>query len=290
MRCPITRCAATSCSYTVTGVDGKVRRTVDIALPAQTMMHDFSLTEKYVVIYDLPVALDLATVVSSAPARAAARLLTRFADPPRRTGLRAARRDARIRARVSRRLVRDALPLGARTTGPRRGDAARGHRRRHPVVRREPVLRVPPAQRLRRRPGDSIVLDVVRHPSVFTTGHAIVPGRPDAGPLDRRPHHRQGRRGAPRRHVAGIPSGRRATGRPPAPLRILGRHSPPERRVSRARCDPQARSRHATHPVASSSGQAANPASSSSCRPVPDAAEDDGVVMGFVYDRIHRPQ
>ncbi len=45
--------------YTVTGVDGKVRRTVDIRLKAQTMMHDFSLTEKYVVLYDLPVALDL---------------------------------------------------------------------------------------------------------------------------------------------------------------------------------------------------------------------------------------
>jgi carotenoid cleavage oxygenase len=36
--------------YTVTGVDGKVRRTVDIRLDAQTMMHDFSLTETYVVL------------------------------------------------------------------------------------------------------------------------------------------------------------------------------------------------------------------------------------------------
>ena len=44
--------------YTVTGVDGKVRRTVSIRLKAQTMMHDFSLTEKYVVLYDLPVALE----------------------------------------------------------------------------------------------------------------------------------------------------------------------------------------------------------------------------------------
>ena len=56
--------------YTVTGVDGKVRRTVDIRLKAQTMMHDFSLTEKYVVLYDLPVALDLGGLLRSRPASA----------------------------------------------------------------------------------------------------------------------------------------------------------------------------------------------------------------------------
>ena len=56
--------------YTVTGVDGKVRRTVDIRLKAQTMMHDFSLTEKYVVLYDLPVALDLGGLRAAAPAKA----------------------------------------------------------------------------------------------------------------------------------------------------------------------------------------------------------------------------
>jgi carotenoid cleavage dioxygenase len=31
-------------------------------------------------------------------------------------------------------------------------------------------------------------------------------------------------------------------------------------------------------------------ASSSFTRPSPTAAEDDGVLMGFVYDRAHRPQ
>jgi carotenoid cleavage dioxygenase len=62
----------------VTGVDGRVRHTVDIKLDAQTMMHDFSLTEKYVVIYDLPVELNL-TGPSSRPAKAVARWLTQFA-------------------------------------------------------------------------------------------------------------------------------------------------------------------------------------------------------------------
>ena len=81
----------------MTGVDGKVRRTVDIRLKAQTMMHDFSLTEKYVVLYDLPVALDLGGSLRSRPAKALAALLTRFAAP-RRTGFRPAGGHARIRA------------------------------------------------------------------------------------------------------------------------------------------------------------------------------------------------
>ena len=65
--------------YTVTGVDGRVRHTVDIKLREQTMMHDFSLTEKYVVIYDLPVALNLTRSLSSRPGKAAATMLSRFA-------------------------------------------------------------------------------------------------------------------------------------------------------------------------------------------------------------------
>jgi carotenoid cleavage dioxygenase len=65
--------------YTVTGVDGRVRHTVDIKLDAQTMMHDFSLTEKYVVIYDLPVELNLTGPSSSRPGKAVARWLTQFA-------------------------------------------------------------------------------------------------------------------------------------------------------------------------------------------------------------------
>ncbi len=60
--------------YTVTGVDGKVRHTVDIRLDAHTMMHDFSLTEKYVVLYDLPVALEFGASIRNAPARVVARM------------------------------------------------------------------------------------------------------------------------------------------------------------------------------------------------------------------------
>jgi carotenoid cleavage oxygenase len=44
--------------YSVVGADGRVRRIVDVELTGQPMMHDFSLTENYVVLYDLPVTFD----------------------------------------------------------------------------------------------------------------------------------------------------------------------------------------------------------------------------------------
>ncbi|MCV7260657.1 carotenoid oxygenase family protein [Mycobacterium shimoidei] len=44
--------------YSVIDTAGRARRTVDIAVTGAPMMHDFSLTEKYVVIYDLPVTFD----------------------------------------------------------------------------------------------------------------------------------------------------------------------------------------------------------------------------------------
>ncbi len=44
--------------YSVIGVDGRARRTVDIHVGGSPMMHDFSLTENYVVFYDLPVTFD----------------------------------------------------------------------------------------------------------------------------------------------------------------------------------------------------------------------------------------
>jgi carotenoid cleavage dioxygenase len=51
--------------YVVVGTNGKVRKTVDIPLPGMTMMHDMSLTEKYVVIYDQPVTVNFDRVAIS---------------------------------------------------------------------------------------------------------------------------------------------------------------------------------------------------------------------------------
>ncbi|BBY39085.1 carotenoid cleavage oxygenase [Mycobacterium mantenii] len=44
--------------YSVIDVAGRARRTLDIEVGGSPMMHDFSLTDKYVVIYDLPVTFD----------------------------------------------------------------------------------------------------------------------------------------------------------------------------------------------------------------------------------------
>src|SRR3984957_14572027 len=52
-----------SVQYSVIDTQGRARRTVDIEVSGSPMMHDFSLTEKYVVIYDLPVTFDPAQVL-----------------------------------------------------------------------------------------------------------------------------------------------------------------------------------------------------------------------------------
>lgn len=45
--------------YVRVGADGRVNRTVDIPLPGMSMVHDMSLTDRYVVVYDQPVLVDL---------------------------------------------------------------------------------------------------------------------------------------------------------------------------------------------------------------------------------------
>jgi len=48
--------------HVVVGADGIVSRTTDIAVPGGPMMHDFALTGKYVVFFDLPVTFSLDAV------------------------------------------------------------------------------------------------------------------------------------------------------------------------------------------------------------------------------------
>ena len=45
--------------YVRVGTDGRVNRTVDIPLPGMSMVHDMSITDRYVVVYDQPVLVDL---------------------------------------------------------------------------------------------------------------------------------------------------------------------------------------------------------------------------------------
>lgn len=49
--------------YSVIGTDGRARRTVDIEVTGSPMMHSFSLTDQYVVLYDLPVTFDTVQVM-----------------------------------------------------------------------------------------------------------------------------------------------------------------------------------------------------------------------------------
>lgn len=53
--------------YSVVGVDGLVRRQVEVEVTGSPMIHDCALTESYVVIYDLPVTFDLGMVAGEAP-------------------------------------------------------------------------------------------------------------------------------------------------------------------------------------------------------------------------------
>jgi carotenoid cleavage oxygenase len=55
--------------YSVIDTQGRARRTVDIEVSGSPMMHDFSLTDKYVVIYDLPVTFDPVQVLPASMPR-----------------------------------------------------------------------------------------------------------------------------------------------------------------------------------------------------------------------------
>lgn len=68
--------------YTVIDTAGRVRRTVDIEVAGAPMMHAFSLTEKYVVLYDLPVTFnadELTALLAPRGLRLPARLMLRSA-------------------------------------------------------------------------------------------------------------------------------------------------------------------------------------------------------------------
>jgi carotenoid cleavage dioxygenase len=265
--------------YTVTGVDGKVRRTVDIRLNAHTMMHDFSLTEKYVVLYDLPVALDLGGSLRSKPAKAAAGMLTRLAE-------RHAAPDAVVRA-----IMRGSERSGPPSSGmpyrwaperqarvgvlPREGSAA--------DVRWFEVPQCYVFHPLNAYDDDGrIVLDVVRHASVFNSGLRIVPETPsldrwtvDLGAgqvteerlddtaqefprVDERLVGRRYRYG----YAVGYSDG--TTGTPDAILK----HDLATRRTGKI-----------------SFGSGREPGEFVFVPSTEDAAEDNGVAMGFVYDQ-----
>jgi carotenoid cleavage dioxygenase len=52
--------------YSVVGIDGRVSRTVDVEVGGPVSIHDMSLTERYAVIYDLPVVFSMEAAASGA--------------------------------------------------------------------------------------------------------------------------------------------------------------------------------------------------------------------------------
>ena len=152
--------------YSVIGADGRARRTVDIAVSGSPMMHDFSLTERHVVFYDLPVTFDARQAVSMTVSRAL-RLPARMV----------------LSALIGR--VRIPDPLSARIPAARESDRRFPYSwdPRYParvgVMPRdggnadvrwfdvEPCYVFHPMNAY--DDGETIVLDVVRHPTMFVT-------------------------------------------------------------------------------------------------------------------------
>jgi carotenoid cleavage oxygenase len=50
--------------YVVVGTDGRVRRALDVPLPGKPMVHDCAITERHVLVFDLPVTFDAERAMS----------------------------------------------------------------------------------------------------------------------------------------------------------------------------------------------------------------------------------
>jgi carotenoid cleavage dioxygenase len=164
--------------YSVLTRDARIRRTVDIEVTGSPMMHDFSLTENHVILYDLPVTFDAALVTRDMPA---------WIGRPTRSVL------SRVVGRmpIPERVVAAATRLGSRLSTSGLGIPYSwnpGYPARIGVLPRtagsdairwydiEPCFVFHPLNAYEQQTGDgtSIVLDVVRHPRMFAT--SSVPG------------------------------------------------------------------------------------------------------------------
>ncbi|GAB3731138.1 carotenoid oxygenase family protein [Amycolatopsis oliviviridis] len=152
--------------YSVIDAQGRAKRTVDVEVTGSPMMHDFSLTEKHVVFYDLPVTFEseqaVATSVPSflrTPARLVVSALVgkvKVPDPL----------SAKLRQRIS---GNSGLPYRWNPRYPARigvmpREGGNGDIRWFEV---EPCYVFHPMNAY--DDGDTIVLDVVRHPKMFDT-------------------------------------------------------------------------------------------------------------------------
>lgn len=152
--------------YSVIGTDGKARRTVDIEVHGSPMMHDFSLTERHVIFYDLPVSFDagiIAEMVVPRALRLPARLLlssligrVKIPDPV------AARQPSF--STQDRRMPYSWNPKYPARIGVMPRDGGNADVRWFDV---EPCYVFHPMNAYDSPDDNSIVLDVVRHPKMF---------------------------------------------------------------------------------------------------------------------------
>ncbi len=154
--------------YSIIGVDGRARHTVDISVMGSPMMHDFSLTKDHVVFYDLPVTFDpgpCAEIIAPRSLRTPTRLVLsaiigriRVPDPI------TAMAGKRIRGRAT-------MPYSWDPSYPARIGVLPRHGGADDVrwFDVEPCYIFHPLNAY--DDGDTIVLDVVRHPKVFDRGY-----------------------------------------------------------------------------------------------------------------------
>ena len=157
---------ANKVQYSVIGRDARVRRTVDIEVTGSPMMHDFSLTDDHVVIYDLPVTFDAEAATAGVPRafRGPARATTKFFVGKRR-----------IPDRMAAAMMGSGGGVGfpyswnpdyPARVGVMRRDSDGSDVRWFEV---EPCYVYHPLNAY--DDGDQVVLDVVRHPKMFATDH-----------------------------------------------------------------------------------------------------------------------
>lgn len=163
--------------YSVIGTDGRAKRTVDIEVHGSPMMHDFSLTERHVIFYDLPVTFDtgIATEMSVPRAmRLPARLLmsaligrVKIPDP-------VTARQPRLRT-DDRRMPYSWNPKYPARVGVMPRDGGNADVRWFDI---EPCYVFHPMNAYDCPEQNTIVLDVVRHPKMFATDQS----GPNQGP------------------------------------------------------------------------------------------------------------
>jgi carotenoid cleavage dioxygenase len=266
--------------YSVIGPDGRAKRTVDIDVTGSPMMHDFSLTEKYVIFYDLPVTFDVEAVVRGnvpAPLRAPARLvlsgLMGKVKAPEPLALRAG-----SRARASGPMPYRWNPKYPARIGVMPREGGNADVRWFDI---DPCYVYHPLNAY--DDGDQIVLDVVRHDRTFdldTNGPfesaiTLDRWRVDLGAgkvltdrLDDRPQEfpRVDERLVGLRHRYGYAVEARGKADRPGTTEAIVKHDLVTGRTIRRSFGPN-----------SSPGEVVFVPNG------PDAAEDDGVLMGFVY-------